>query len=84
MTDSCVVNDCKYAKELDALSECISQHHPIGKVKHIGRMEVVQAVREVIAERDAEIERLREIIIDNDYDILSNTYHLPSPARRSN
>lgn len=44
----------KYGRELDVAAELLQQVHPIGRVKAIGRMEVVQALREVL-EHDHEI-----------------------------
>ena len=37
-----------YAKQLDAISEQIMRVHPIGLVKHIGRLEVAEAVKQVV------------------------------------
>ena len=36
----------RYGKELDAIAEALTLLHPIGEVKAIGRLEVVQAFTE--------------------------------------
>jgi len=37
-----------YGVQLDQAAEILQRHHPIGQVKAIGRMEVVQALRDVL------------------------------------
>ena len=40
-------NGERYAAELDAAAEILQRVHPIGKVKGIGRLEVVAALEEL-------------------------------------
>jgi hypothetical protein len=37
-----------YEKQLDEICELLTKYHPIGAVKHIGRLEAADALREMI------------------------------------
>lgn len=38
----------RYGTELDACAEILQKVHPVGKVKAIGRLEVAEALRQVL------------------------------------
>lgn len=45
MSDTHETHECRYARELDELSELVQRHHPIGRFRAIGRLNVLPAVR---------------------------------------
>ena len=46
-----------YAVQLERAAESLQSVHPIGKVKHIGRLEVARAVKDIVADLAALRER---------------------------
>jgi hypothetical protein len=86
----------RYAAELDEAAEILQRVHPIGKVKAIGRLEVVTALKELFPADDDEPvteEWLRSVGFEHDTDgfmyLVVNdshtiTYELPvsSPLTR--
>jgi hypothetical protein len=59
MSETHEAHECQYARELDELAELVQRHHPIGRFKAIGRLEVLPAVRYLLEPPPKEISEVR-------------------------